>query len=292
MLLQQANAQALVITILVISFLSTLIFYVMFIVSNSGKTIVYNALYNQGMIYAEGALRNYVDRLRNSIDLSSLENDGFCLSLIDKRKYLCETEVSVKNKSAKIFTEIEDTKSLNLFSLQRDESYIMYLNGYKSDFIMDLYSDIAIEFSIIFDDFINRTKNRLSTLFDDNNHVLSVNNLEFFDIFDSPRNNALKTFKLNVTDLFMQNGFNIDQVSPKFLLVIPRSNIDNVRTARFNLFAENNAMLPYQIRDIKVKLQFIDNNIDTPVITLSTQMPLNYQFENIFFYNIFLEGGI
>jgi hypothetical protein len=286
------DAQVLLITLFIIALISSILFYLIILVGNAGNNTVNSRLYNQALTASESLLQDNVKSILNQPDLSTLSARDDCLNIIDGRKYECLLNLELLGIENQVILTFEDKRFLTDYTILKDETFVVSLEDYKGNYIIDMYDDIALEIGLIYSTNLVGTEKILTTVFDKNSHTTSMNNPPMINSYSFPENNALQTFSVNTSNWLANASENISQVNLKYLLLTPRS-VKEVYSAKINFRPEQANALPYQVREIKTKSTYLNfNQGNAPVVELVTYLPLNDQFENIFFYNIFVENGI
>jgi len=260
-------------------------------VSINTNQIVNTRLYNQSLSTTENLIKEKINYLLNDLNLNRLSDT--CEEIIQSRKFSCA--IYSRLDEAELFTElqIEDKRKLERYELNKDQTFLVKLSGYKGNFTVDLYQNVALEFALIYK--IGNTLNKIVDVFDIGQNISSTQLISSlsstFVLLPTSRNNSLVSFDINILNWLSRNGItNINTIDALYLLVTPRT-IKDIYSVVLNLDSSIPDSLPYIVREFKARSSF-RNRSQSPVIELLSQVTITEQYDSNFFYSILIEEGI
>lgn len=285
------KGQALVITLLVLAIISIVVLGVIVVSNRDATQVVNNEKYERLYNESEKKVRETVE----TFGISGVPTTcGAVVIGPGSSSYDCgTTEQTSDQLVATVDLNIVDSKSIEDFSVSKDRTLDVALNGYNGEVQITWNKAIAMEFNIIYTDASSVTRSirdvyDLSSVYNslvgdnpnnDTNNIHDIN----FQVLDSANIPRSTRFTISAT-----NGISLG--STVSLRITPRSKTAN-DVVSLTVRAADESSFPLQIRE------FISSSIDTqdslsPLASVVAKVPLNPQTDDIFDYTFLVKGNL
>ncbi|BCX13865.1 MAG: hypothetical protein KatS3mg085_397 [Candidatus Dojkabacteria bacterium] len=283
------NAQIMLITLMVLVILGVIISGIVIILQSDTSQTVSNEKYEQLYNNAEENLKKIAkDYAAYTVSLSSIPtNFTECVEQIAGIKYQCQfndsqfTTISVSNT-----TQIEESKVVSDYEIKKDEMFTINLNNYKNEIIFKWDRDSAIELGLLFQDSAGQYR-IVKDVFDPTNLFSSGTvNPHSFNFSPISGEDPNKSFSIDLSSVSSVGSTD----NLLYLTVTPRMR-DTFGSIRINIEPLDPSTFPYQVRII-TSSSLDQNDGQSPVVKLQTQIPLTPQIDSIFDYSLLSNGDI
>ena len=284
------KAQALVITLLVLVIISIVVTGVLVISNRDVTQVINNEKYERLYNESEKKVRETLE----TFGLTLPSNCGTPVTLPGSTSYDCgTTEQTSDQLVASVDLSVVDKKSVEDYSVSKDRTLDVALNGYNGEVQIRWNKPIAMEFAIVYTDSGSNTRairdvydlgSVYNSLVGDNpnNDINNIHDINF-QILDSGAQSTSTRFLISST-----NGMSLG--STISLRITPRSKTAN-DVVSLTVRATNEASFPFQIRE------FVSSSIDpqdslSPLASVVAKVPLNPQTDDIFDYTFLVKGNL
>ena len=288
------RAQALVITLLVISIISVVVIGLVVLSSRDVTQVLNNEKYER--LYSESE-----KRVRDKIQDNGMAANpcGSGTTLPGSVEYNCgsldisQTGVTANNLSAKVDLKIVDRKSIIDYTLSKDRTLDIALNGYNGEIQFRWNKPVAMEFNVIY---TNTSSNVVSvrdvydlagvydSLIGDNpnNDTNNIHDLNFA-VLDPAKLSTSTKFNISTSNLALLGTTISLRVTPRMKTPSDVISLTVIPTSQESF--------PLQIRE------FISTSIDSkdeqsPIATVVSKIPLNPQIDDIFDYGLLVGNNL
>jgi Tfp pilus assembly protein PilX len=283
------RGQILVVTLLVLMVVGIIVVSVVSIANRDAIQTVSNQKYNDVYNAAESGLLKIIDKYGNpNTALTSLTNDfpGQCASLSAK-SYSCTLVDTPNNKTNTIV--VQDTNVIDSYQLDKDQSLILKLNGYRGEIDINWTGSAAMEFGLVYDE--NGTIKVIGDLFDNANVFTESGNDPFLD--PAPSNHALP-FQQNTSGI---GGikFTVGNTTGLSATATTKSLRITNRMAgtggNVKLSVTGQAGFPDQVRAITSAAYETSTDLQL-LATVKSQVPLYEQVAQLFHYALLVDSVV
>lgn len=285
------NAQALVITLLVLSIISIVVTGVIVISRRDINQVVNNEKYERLFNESESKVRETIQTYGISTIPAACSAPAI---LPGSSSYSCGTTNQTTDQlNSKVDLQIVDKKSFEDFSVSKDRTLDVALNGYSGEIQVRWNKLMAMEFAIVYTDSGGNAKtirdvydlaNVYNSLIGDdpNNDTGNIHDINF-QVLDSSAVSTTTKFTISGT-----NGISLGTTVS--LRITPRSKTAS-DVVSLTVKASDESSFPFQVRE------FISNSIDpadssSPLASVVAKVPLNPQIDDIFDYTLLVNGSL
>lgn len=285
------EAQALVITLLVLAIVSVVVIGILVIANRDVTQVINNEKYERLYNEAERRVRDTIQLHGVATLPSSCGNSSLFPGYLE---YDCGSDqVTSDALSAIVDLKVLDRRSIEDFPVAKDRSLDVALDGYSQGVEVTWTGNLAMEFNIVYTDgggAIQSIKDIYDRagVFDSlagDNPTNDINNIHDinFQVLDAGNTTSSTTFTISST-----NGINLG--STLVLRLTPRSKIEGDTTS-ITVRATNVGAFPYQMREfVSTAVDQLDSG--SPLARVLSKVPLAPQIEGIFDYSILVKNDL
>jgi hypothetical protein len=289
--INKLSAQALVITLLVLSIISIVVTGVVVVSRRDINQVVNNEKYERLFNESESKVRETVQ----TYGITSIPATCSAPAILPgSSSYSCgTTNLTTDQLNSRVDLNIVDKKSFEDFSVSKDRTLDVALNGYSGEIQVRWNKLLAMEFAIIYTDAggniqtirdVYDMANVYNSLIGDdpNSDTGNIHDINF-QILDSGAISTTTKFTISAT-----NGISLG--STLSLRITPRSKTAS-DIVSLTVKASDESSFPFQVRE------FISNSLDpadtgSPLASVVAKVPLNPQIDDIFDYTLLVNGNL
>lgn len=289
------KGQILLITLLVLLILGIIVVGIVVFTNRDIEQSTTNQKYEEINNSADTRLKTIVSQFGTySVPLSSIPGSfPECVEVLANVEYRCGfSDTTTGNLDLTNVVEVENKKEITDFEIRKDESLEINLNGYnrRVNLVWDKAS--AIDFTIILRDATSNytvvkdvfdLADIYTSLINDDPYAdpSNIHRLSF-SVFDASKSSTSVTIDIAAS---IPAG-----LTPVSMRITPRMNT-TYGSILLDVTASDNSTFPFQMREF-ISTSYDPEDNSSPVVKLTTKIPLHPQTDAMFDYALLTEGAI